>query len=182
MGVHQKLPMWSRFIGFAAAMVTVMPLVTAAAGELVAPEALPESRLLSIEASVQYALTKNPQLIAIREEHGIAAAAVVIAKTYPFNPVYQASYQEAHGPAGSVDNPFVQQHQVTLEVELFHQRAYRQQAAFAALSRTDWEIAAQELMFAVNAIRAFDGFLYRRDKLALLGGVLKAQSARYRSS
>src|SRR5438874_2273541 len=123
---------------------------------------------LSIEASVQYALANNPQLAAIREQHGLAAAGVVIAKTYPFNPIYQGIYQDAQGPSGSpVANPFVQQHQVTLEVELFHQRAYRQQEAYAALSRTDWEIAAQELGFAVNAVRAFDAVLYRQRKLAV---------------
>ena len=46
-----------------------------------------------------------------------------------------------------------------------HQGRYRRQAAAAALSRTEWEIAGQELAFAVNAIRGFDGLLYRQGKL-----------------
>ena len=47
------------------------------------------------------------------------------------------------------------------------QRFSRQQAAFAALNRTDWEIASQEITFAVNAVRAFDSVLYREAKLRL---------------
>ena len=136
-------------------------------------ESLPTTRLLTLSDSVRYALEHNPQLIVLREQHGIAAAGVVIAKTYPFNPIYQGSFQDAHGPPGSVDNPFLQQHQVTLEVELRHQRSYREQAAFAALSRTDWEIAGQEMTFAINATRAFDAVLYRQRKLAVAEEALR---------
>jgi outer membrane protein TolC len=132
-----------------------------------ASDTLRTPRLLTLDDSVRYTLAHNPQLTALREQHGIAAAGVVIAKTYPFNPIYQGSFQDAHGSSGSVENPFLQQHQVTLEVELRHQRSYREQAAFAALSRTDWEIAVQEMVFAINAIRAFDAVLYRQGKLAV---------------
>jgi len=41
------------------------------------------------------ALEHNPQLLALREQHGIAAAGVVIAKTYPFNPIYQGAFRDA---------------------------------------------------------------------------------------
>ena len=60
-------------------------------------EMLPSNRFLSLDASVQYALANNPQLMALRQQHGIAAAGVVIAKTYPFNPIYQGSLQNAKG-------------------------------------------------------------------------------------
>jgi cobalt-zinc-cadmium efflux system outer membrane protein len=149
-------------------------LVHCASGEDSAPsEPLPTTRLLTLDDSVRYALAHNPQLRALREQHGIAAAGVVIAKTYPFNPIYQGSFQDAQGPPGSVENPVLQQHQVTLEVELWHQRCYREQAAFAALSRTDWEIAAQEMAFAINAVRAFDAVLYRERKLAVTEQALR---------
>lgn len=135
------------------------------------PDSLPQPRVmavdqLTLDATIQYALTRNPQLAAIREQHGIAAAGVVIAKTYPFNPIYQANLLHAKGPDQAVvENPFLNSHQITLEVQLFHQQKFRQQQAFAMLTRTDWEIAAQELTFSVNAIRAFDAYLYRRGKL-----------------
>jgi outer membrane protein TolC len=157
-----------------AAIAAVLFLIRCTLAEDSAPsEPLPATQLLSLDDTVRYTLEHNPQLIALREQHGIAAAGVVIAKTYPFNPIYQGSFQDAHGPPGSVDNPFLQQHQVTLEVELRHQRSYREQAAFAALSRTDWEIAGQEMTFAINAVRAFDAVLYRQRKLAVAEEALR---------
>ena len=159
-----------RFASIAFAALTAV----AANGRLAADQspglqdALSDNRVLTLDASVRYALENNPQLMALRQQHGIAAAGVVIAKTYPFNPIYQGNYQHAQGPGGVPEpNPFLQTHQVTLEVQLLHQQRYRKQAAFAALSRTDWEIAAQELTFAVSAIRAFDAVLYRQGKLAV---------------
>lgn len=123
---------------------------------------------LTLEASVRYALENNPQLAALREQRGIAAAGVVIARTCPFNPIYQGVAQYAKGSQpGAVTNPVSQTHQVTLELQVFHQQRYRKEAAFAALTRTDWEIATQELAFAVNAIRTFDALVFRQQKLTV---------------
>src|ERR1700675_4874966 len=95
---------WIAVVAFAAALF----LVRCTLAENSAPsEPLPTTRLLSLDDSVRYALERNPQLIALREQHGIAAAGAVIAKTYPFNPIYQGSFQDAHGPPGSVDNPLL---------------------------------------------------------------------------
>ncbi|MCX7664604.1 MAG: TolC family protein [Gemmataceae bacterium] len=122
---------------------------------------------LTLQGTLQYALTQNPQLMAFREQHGVAAAGVVIAKTYPFNPIYQGTLLQAKNSANPVDNSFFNGHQITWEVQLFRQQKFRQQQAFAALTRTDWEIATQELTVAVNSIRAFDAYLYRKGKLAV---------------
>jgi outer membrane protein TolC len=173
MRVRRTLSLGRRWIAFATFAIVLIHAYAAMAEDSAPPETLPTTRLLTLDDSVRYALEHNPQLTALREQHGIAAAGVVIARTYPFNPIYQGSYQDAQGPPGSVDNPFVQQHQVTLEVELWHQRCYREQAAFAALSRTDWEIAAQEVTFAINAVRAFDAVLYRQRKLAVTDEALR---------
>jgi cobalt-zinc-cadmium efflux system outer membrane protein len=64
-------------------------------------------------------------------------------------------------------NPVQYQPQITMSVEICGQRFFRKQAAFAALTRTDWEIAFQEVTFAVNTIRAFDNLLYREAKLGV---------------
>jgi len=123
-------------------------------------------QLLSIDEAVRFALEHNPQLAGLRQQHGIAAAAVVIARTYPFNPVYQGGVTSAsNSDPAQVTNATPQSHQLSLEVQLFHQQSFRRSAACAALSRTDWEIAGQELSFAVNAVRGFDGLLYRQGKL-----------------
>src|SRR5262249_13078189 len=51
-----------------------------------AMEAVPEVFTRAVAAD--WALRNNPDLAAIRRQHGIAAAAVIIAKTYPFNPIW----------------------------------------------------------------------------------------------
>lgn len=65
-----------------------------ASPELPLPRILPAppaSSRLALPDTVRFALENNPQLAAIRQQHGIAAAAVVIVKTYPFNPIYQSN-------------------------------------------------------------------------------------------
>jgi cobalt-zinc-cadmium efflux system outer membrane protein len=120
---------------------------------------------LALDAAVHLALEKNPQLAVFRQQHGIAAAGIVIARTYPYNPVVSAQMLKVTGTP--VTNDFQYQPVVNLAVEIRGQRRFRQQAAFAALTRTDWEIAFQEVTFAVNAVRAFDNVLYRQAKLHL---------------
>ena len=42
------------------------------------------------EEAVRFALTNNPMLQAVREQRGFAQGGVVIARTYPYNPVISA--------------------------------------------------------------------------------------------
>ncbi len=149
----------------------------ASAGESVlppaaCPEAVPQ--VLSLDAAVHWALEHNPELAALRQQHGIAAAAVIIAQTYPFNPFWEGKIRGDNGPeSAGITNRVAQEHKLLLEVEVKHQRRYREQEAAAALSRTDWEIVAQELSFAVRAVRAFNGVMYRQDKLRLLEEIVR---------
>jgi cobalt-zinc-cadmium efflux system outer membrane protein len=114
-------------------------------------------------------LEHNPELMALRQQHGIAAAGVVIANTYPFNPIWEAKVRAAFGPeSAGVTNAVSNEHKVLLDVEVRGQRRYRQQAAGAALARADWDVAAQELAFAVRTARAFDGVVYRYHKLGVI--------------
>src|SRR5947209_3774182 len=125
-------------------------------------------RMTRTEA-VARALMYNPEIAAIRRQHGIAAAAVVIADTYPFNPTLEARVRHNDGPANAgITNRVAVESIVLIELELRGQRGQRRQAAQAALSRTDHEIAFQEISLAVRTIRAFDAVLYRRAKVRLL--------------
>jgi cobalt-zinc-cadmium efflux system outer membrane protein len=125
---------------------------------------LPEKLLM--EAAVSWALQNNPELAAIRQQRGVAAAAVVIARTYPFNPTWTNKLFAVNGPPG-VTNRVALEQRVDLQLELHGQRGYRMQAASAALSRTEWEIAYQEELLALRVIRAFDAVLYYDAKLKL---------------
>ncbi|HEV3083518.1 MAG TPA: TolC family protein [Gemmataceae bacterium] len=129
----------------------------------------PLPSVLRREDAVWWALQYNPELAALRQQRGIAAAAVVIAETYPFNPIWEARVQGNSGPASAaITNSVQQEHRVALELEVRGQGQYRRQSAYAGLARTDWEIVFQEQTLAVRVIRAFNAVVYRRKKLQLL--------------
>jgi cobalt-zinc-cadmium efflux system outer membrane protein len=129
----------------------------------------PAPHVLSRDEAVDWALRNNPEIAALRQQHGIAAAGVVIAQTYPFNPVLESKVRAANGPTSAgITNRLSQEYKLLGDVEVRGQGTFRRQEAFATLSRTDWEIANQEQLLAVRTIRAFDAALYRRDKLSLI--------------
>jgi cobalt-zinc-cadmium efflux system outer membrane protein len=130
------------------------------------PEPLPP--VWSIDTAVHWTLLYNPALAAVRQQHGIAAAGVVIARTYPFNPVWTNKLFADNGPeSAGVTSHLAMEQRISLDLEVRRQGKYRRQAAYAALSRTDWEIAFQELTFALRVIRAFDALLYAQARLRL---------------
>jgi cobalt-zinc-cadmium efflux system outer membrane protein len=124
---------------------------------------------LTLDTAVRFALQNNPELATLRQQHGIAAAAVVIAYTYPYNPVWEAKVRATTGPASAgITNAVSNEHKVFMDVEIRGQHKFRKQGACAALSRTDAEIAYQEQLMAVRVIRAYNTLLYRQQKLKLL--------------
>jgi cobalt-zinc-cadmium efflux system outer membrane protein len=126
-------------------------------------------RTLTLAEAVQYALEYNPEIAAVRQQRGIAEAGVVIARTYPFNPVWEGRVRAADGPeSAAITNRVGNEHNVSIDLELRGQGRYRRQGAFATLSRTDWEIAFQETNLAVRVVRAYYAILYRREKLKLV--------------
>jgi cobalt-zinc-cadmium efflux system outer membrane protein len=137
-------------------------------------EAEPAPEGWTIDDAVAWALENNLDLQVIRKQHGIAEAAVVIAFTYPFNPVWEAKIRAASGPASAgITNVVSNEHKVFVDVEVMHQGRYRREGAEAALSRTDYEIAFQEVGVAVRVMRAFDTVLYRQEKLGIVERTLK---------
>ena len=127
---------------------------------------------LTLSGAVQWALQHNPALATFRRNRGIAEAAVQIARQYPFNPIIQDFTWYAQGPVidrgPSVINPIFNEHTARLDLELRRQGRYRRAMAQAALTRTEWEIAAQELLVAIQVTRAFNTLIYRQEKYRLL--------------
>jgi outer membrane protein TolC len=129
----------------------------------------PAASVLSREAAVTFALEHNPQLAVFREQRGMAAAGVVLARIYPYNPTFQSVVLGVNGPASSgITNHVFNEHYAVVPVELFGQGKQRRAAATAAVTRTEWEIAAQEMTTAIGVLRAYDAVLYRQQKLRLL--------------
>jgi outer membrane protein TolC len=137
-----------------------------------------QAATLTLSGAVQWALERNPALQTFRKNRGIAQAAVQIARQYPFNPIIQdfiwyaqgAPIKRFQGPGTdpSVINPIFNEHTSRLDLELRHQGRYRRAMAQAALTRTEWEIAAQELLTAILVTRAFNTVVYRQGKYRVL--------------
>lgn len=124
---------------------------------------------LSLGEAVRFALEHNPELQAQRQQHGIAAAAILIAQTYPFNPSIESKVRAASGPeSAGITNTVDMEYLVFTEIECRGQGRYRREVAAAALSRTDWEIIHQELGLSVRVVRAFDTVIYRYQKRRLV--------------
>jgi cobalt-zinc-cadmium efflux system outer membrane protein len=150
----------------------VAGLLAGAGGVSAAPPEAAESALpaqLTASDAVAWALQHNPELAAFREQHGCAAAAVVIAETYPFNPIWDGKVRPAFGPASAgVTNVLSNEHKLLIDVELRGQGSYRRQSAAHALKRTDWEIANQEVVLAIRVLRAYSAVLYRLEKIQVI--------------
>jgi cobalt-zinc-cadmium efflux system outer membrane protein len=162
MGEWEKLRMWAAAFALLAALVS--------------PARAADPTVLSLPDAVRFALERNPELATLRQQHGIAAAAIVIARTYPFNPQYFGLVLGANGPeSAGVTNKVFNEHYARIDLEMRHQGLHRRAAAEAALSRTDWEIATQETLMAIRVIRAFNVLLYRREKLRLANEAVQLQ-------
>jgi cobalt-zinc-cadmium efflux system outer membrane protein len=130
--------------------------------------------VLSLDLAVNWALQNNPELMALRQRHGMAAAAVVIANTYPFNPIWEGRIQGNSGPeSAGITNQVAQEHLFLWQVELRGQGTFRRQQAAASLTRTDWEIAFAEQTLAVRVLKAFQTVLHRQEKLGLIEEAIK---------
>jgi outer membrane protein TolC len=129
---------------------------------------------LSRDEAVYQALQNNPTLRSFRQQSGYAAAAVVLANTYPFNPVFTGIVSHNSGPeSAGITNPVFTEDYVLLEIEYRGQGRIRRQGASATATRIEWEIANQELLVAVATIRAFNAIAYRQKKVEALEETIK---------
>src|SRR5271168_245127 len=87
-----------RILGFATLVSTALGLAGSLLAQSPAHPATTVQGPLSREVALHMALVSNPFLMAVRQQSGFGEAAVVIAKTYPFNPVYTGYITSANGP------------------------------------------------------------------------------------
>ena len=121
------------------------------------------------QEAVHIALLNNPQLATVRKQQGYAAAALIIARTYPYNPVYTGYVAQNSGPeSAGITNRVYLEHYIALEIELRGQKHHRRALGCATASRIEWEIAQQEIAVSVAVLRAYNALLYRQAKLGYL--------------
>src|SRR5262249_25316781 len=151
---------WVRWSGLIGALCLACLGGQARPAEPAPPPTLPEAKpaVLSLNDAVAWALQNNPNLAAVRQQHGIASAGVVIAETYPYNPSWTNKLFAVNGPESSgITNRLAMEQRVSLDLEIRHQGKFRRRAAGAALRRTEWEIAQQKVNLAIQVIRAYAG-------------------------
>jgi cobalt-zinc-cadmium efflux system outer membrane protein len=167
MMIPNRVDRWLLVCGCIVACVGCGVALGGADAQLGSPE--PLETTLTVDGAMRLALENNPELASVRQQHGIAAAGVVIARTYPFNPIWEGKVRATNGPVSAgITNRVSNEHKFLMDVEIHGQRGYRRQGANAALARTDWEIAAQEVTVAIQVARAFNTVLYRQEKLRLI--------------
>jgi outer membrane protein TolC len=126
-------------------------------------------QVLTLESAVGWALQNNPELAVLRKQRGIAESGIVIARTYPFNPVLGSAVMGIGGPADAgITNRVFNQNTLTQDVEVRGQGKIRRAIASAGLSRVEWEVVMQEQRIAVRTMRAFTTLLYQQERLRLL--------------
>ncbi len=156
-----------RIFGTACALAISLGLASAGRGQQ-------PFTALSREAAVQQALQQNPNLATIRKQCGYAEAALILARTYPFNPVYTGYVTGATGPTSAgITNRVYEEHYISLELELRGQGKHRKAGAAATASRIEWEISQQEIAVSVAVIRAYNTVLYRQKKIDFIDAGLK---------
>jgi cobalt-zinc-cadmium efflux system outer membrane protein len=168
--VYRKSPLqvavW--IAGFVATLTAAWTVAAAPPAPTELPAPVLATAPLSLNGAIRLALQQNPEIAAMRQQHGIAAAGVVIARAYPFNPLWENRVRSAFPASAGTTNRTPFETTVLLELELRGQGKFRKAAASAVLTRTDWEIAAQETTLAVRTIRAFDAVVYRFQKNQLV--------------
>jgi cobalt-zinc-cadmium efflux system outer membrane protein len=144
----------------------LLPLFLASAA---ATAADPTPPVMPLDAAVRIALEHNPSLAVARQQRGLAAAGVVLARVYPYNPLASVLLRGVNGPANAgVTNHFSNQATIQLDVEVRGQKWERRAAADAGVTRTEWEIADQEVATTIAVIRAYNTVVYRQLKLDIL--------------
>ncbi len=137
-------------------------------------EPAPVPTTFSADEVVRFALENNPMLQAVRLQRGVAQGGIVIGRTYPYNPVLQSVISGVSGaPSSGITNHTFNATTIRLDVEVRGQFRQRRAASQAVFTRTEWEIATQELATSVAAVRAFNTVVYRRRKLDLLEDTIR---------
>lgn len=124
-----------------------------------------------MESALELTLTYNPNLVAQRQELGVSAEAVEVARRFPtsLNPsvsVDVTPWVFERAPSGEIERLHTF---VTVAwaqpIELGHRTAHRESIARATYDQTRWNILQAELLALVQTYRGFQTATYRRQKL-----------------
>jgi cobalt-zinc-cadmium efflux system outer membrane protein len=131
----------------------------------------PASTPLDLDAALEWTLSGNPDLIVLRQNLGVSAEAVEVARRFPtsLNPTVSVDvrpwvFERVPGEGIHRLEPLVSV-SLSQPVELGHRRFHRVSIAEAAYSQTRWNILQAELLAMVQTYRLYETAVYRREKL-----------------
>lgn len=127
----------------------------------------PAAAPVDLPTALELTLSRNPDLLAIRQDLPVSAAAIAVARRFPtsLNPTVSVDvrpwvFERDRGPVES---------DVTISwsqpIELGRRRAYREAIARAAYNQTQWKILQAELSALVQTYRWHQTATYRRERL-----------------
>jgi outer membrane protein, heavy metal efflux system len=125
---------------------------------------------LTLDRALELARSRNPQLLAVRQDREVAGARLEKARYWnPFNPeVEGGGATRQFDGGGSATQPSAG---ASIEIEVAGQRGLRIAEAERHLARVDAEIADAERQLTAQVEEAFYQILYLRERLRLLRDV-----------
>jgi len=142
-------------------------------GGVLAPQATetPAGFPVDLRTALELTLSRNPDLMAIRQNVPVSSAAIAVARRFPtnINPTVSIDARpwtfEKNTGAGS--RPLETDFTISWNqpIELGHRRAYREAVAQAVFTQTQWNVVQAELSALVQTYRLHQTGTYRREKL-----------------
>lgn len=126
---------------------------------------------IDLHAALELTLSRNPDLVAIRQNVPVSSTAIQVAQRFPtsINPTVSILSQPwtFDKNTGQGAQPLEPLFSITWSqpIELGHRRAYREAIAQAAFTQTQWNVVQAELSSLVQTYRLYQTATYRREKL-----------------
>lgn len=139
---------------------------------ILAPAATPPPAGFPVDlrTALELTLSRNPDLLAIRQNVPVSSAAIAVARRFPtsINPTVSIlsqpwTFDKDTGQGSPSLEPLFG---ITWNqpIELGHRRSYREAIARAAFTQTQWNIVQAELSALVQTYRLHQTAIYRREK------------------
>jgi len=131
----------------------------------------PAGNPVDLRTALELTLSRNPDLVAIRQNVPVSSAAIAVAHRFPtsLNPTVSIDARPwtFEKNTGTGSRPLETDFTISWNqpIELGHRRAYREAIAQAAFSQTQWNVLHAELSALVQTYRLHQTATYRREKL-----------------
>lgn len=131
----------------------------------------PAAAPVDLDTALELTLSRNPDLVAIRQNLPVSSAAIAVARRFPtgLNPTVSIDARPwtFDKDTGAGSRPLEMDFTISWNqpIELGHRRAYREAIARATFSQTQWNVLQAELLALVQTYRLHQTATYRRENM-----------------